>query len=201
LDKVIIPLNRDSNSSDEISFDDHDDDRLIKLTLAGFERAFDILVTRHQRMALGMAFKYIGDAELARDIAQESFLDLYRKMASYQAIGKFQSYFARIIINRCRMALRRARSEANTQKEFQLQQPTEIVDDIIPIRFEQRRLLDQAMKRLSPKLREVLILRYVVAMSYREISETLGIRIGTVKSRIFSGLEKLARILLDKEDE
>ena len=63
------------------------------------------------------------------------------------------------------------------------------------LRKERRRRIEIALKKLSPKIKEVLILRYAADMSYREISETLGIRLGTVKSRIFAGMEKLYKLL------
>ena len=80
-----------------------------------------------------------------------------------------------------------------------------ICDDRLPVdallEREQRRTVEKALARLSPKLRDVLVLRFAGELSYKEIAAALGIRMGTVKSRIFSGLEKLNQLMKAENDE
>jgi RNA polymerase sigma factor (sigma-70 family) len=176
---------------------DRDDDALMLMVRAGEDRAFEVLVRRHQRMALGTAMKYLGDPNSAEDAAQNSFIDLLKCVPSYHPGGKFRAFLAKIVINNCRMANRRARSEASKQRGlFSLQQTTPPETDRDSFgRWEQRRQFNDALSRISPKLREVLILRYAADLSLKEIGETLGIRLGTVKSRLFVGMEKLGQTL------
>jgi RNA polymerase sigma-70 factor (ECF subfamily) len=197
----VVPLLAKSSESDAdtISLDDRDDDALMLMTRAGVARAFELLVRRHQRMVLGTAAKYLGDPLLAEDIAQNSFVDLFRYVAGYRPEGKLRALLAKIVINHCRMVIRRARTEANTRQGYQSLQEADARDDDAVSRREQQLLLNGALQALSPKLREVVILRYAADLSYKEISETLGIRVGTVRSRLFSGVERLSRVLEELE--
>ena len=196
MEKVVpLPVNGRSVDNASISLDDRDDDALMLMARAGVERAFELLVKRHQGLALGTAVKYLGDPLLAEDIAQNSFLDLYRHVAVYRAEGKFRSFLAKIVINNCRMANRRHRSEVNTRQGFRFSQPEARQDAVEILQREQQQVLDAAVQRLAPKLKEVVVLRYSADMSYKEIADTLGIRLGTVKSRLFAGIEKLSRAL------
>jgi RNA polymerase sigma-70 factor, ECF subfamily len=197
LDNVVkLPVK--GNAGDSISLEDRDDDALMLMARAGMDRAFEILVKRHQRMALGTAVKYLGDRSLAQDIAQSSFVDLLRSLASYRPDGKFRAFLAKIVINNCRMAKRRERSEASLRQElYSLTDgaASSENDEGELQRREQQRLLDAALLALSPKLREVLVLRFAAGLSYQQIGEALDIRLGTVKSRLFAGVEMLGRAL------
>jgi RNA polymerase sigma-70 factor, ECF subfamily len=201
LDNVVkLPVK--GNASDSISFEDRDDDALMLMARAGEERAFEILVKRHQRMALGTAAKYLGERSLAEDIAQNSFVDLMRCLASYRPEGKFWAFLAKIVINNCRMAKRRERSEATMRQGLgALVDGTGLSenDEAELCRREQQRLLDVALLTLSPKLREVMVLRFAAGLSYQQIGEALDIRLGTVKSRLFAGVEMLGRALEEVE--
>ena len=177
-----------------------DDDTLMRLAQGGVERAFDVLVRRHQQQVIAISVKYLQDIALAQDMAQTSFLDLYRNRDKYRPKGKFRAFLARIVINNCKMALRHARTEADTRRVFQSAGPshTEMNENEL-FRKEQQQLMEIALSRLSPKLRDVLTLRFAAEMSYREIADTLGIRVGTVKSRIFAGIEKLSQTMEEME--
>ena len=197
MDKVIrLPFRGDAQNS-LILLEERDDDALMLMARAGVERAFEVLVRRHQRMALRTAVKYLGDPSVAEDAAQNSFLDLLRCVSTYRPKGRFRAFFAKIVINNCRMANRRARSEENKCQGFSSvsTQTVQDTDDYDFNRREQQRLLDAALCAISPKLRETLILRYAADLSLKEVGETLGIRVGTVKSRLFAGIEKLGKAL------
>lgn len=199
MDKVIVlPLGGKSVESGPFSVEDRADDALMLMVRAGVDRAFEVLVRRHQRMVLGTAVKYLFDPNIAEDIAQNSFVDLLRCVPFYRPDGKFRAFLAKIVINNCRMANRRARSEkSKRQRLFGVAGEAEVqgCESGAVEQRERQRLLNAAMQRISPKLREVLILRYGADFSLKEIGDTLGIRIGTVKSRLFSGVEKLAEVL------
>src|SRR5438477_221154 len=87
------------------------DDELMLLVRAGRRAAFDELVRRHQRRVLGVAARYVREPVLARDIAQNTFLELYRAVPRYQPRGSFTSFLYRIVLNQCSMARRSTRAE------------------------------------------------------------------------------------------
>jgi RNA polymerase sigma factor (sigma-70 family) len=199
LDKVIVlPVRGNKPENGPLSLEDRDDDALMLMARAGVDRAFEVLVKRHQRMALGTAIKYLGDRLAAEDIAQNSFVDLFRCLTSYRPQGKFRAFLAAIVINNCRMAKRRERSEAAMRQGlFTLAEETKPAEagEAALRRREEQRLVDAALLALTPKLREVLVLRYAAGLSQQQIGQALGIRLGTVKSRLFAGVAKLSRAL------
>jgi RNA polymerase sigma factor (sigma-70 family) len=196
LDNVVsLPVKGVESDKNAVLLDSLDDDALAAMAQAGVDRALELLVRRHQRMVLGTAVKYLGDTISAEDIAQNSFMDLFRNIDRYRPEGKFRAFLAKIVINNCRMANRRTRSETSKQQRFQSLQEAKPLDEDTFIEREHQRLIDKALRSLGTKLREVMILRYAADLSYKEIGETLGIRVGTVKSRLFAGVEKLSQAL------
>jgi RNA polymerase sigma-70 factor (ECF subfamily) len=173
---------------------EHDDDALMLLARGGVSAAFDELLRRHQARVLKVASKQLGELALARDIAQETFLEIYRALPRYQARGRFTAYLYQVLLNRCRMAMRQRRSE---RAAFAAVAPTEA--KVAPdseeriLARERRREVERALHGLSEKLRSVVVLRFGAELSYDDIAATLDIPIGTVKRRLFDGLEKLRR--------
>jgi RNA polymerase sigma-70 factor (ECF subfamily) len=173
-----------------------DDDSLMLLARGGLDGAFDQLVRRHQTRALRIAAKYLGQSVVAKDVAQNTFLEIHRALPRYKARGRFESYLYRVLLNQCRMAGRAARTAARVQAALDAPPPAEGpgAEQLI-LERERRREVEQALGQLSRKLREVLVLRFVGELSYREIAAALEVPLGTVKRRIFDGLEKLRRIM------
>ena len=181
------------------------DDELMLLARGGIMEAFDELVRRHQGRVLRVAARRLADREMAPDIAQCAFLDLYRALPRYQARGRFEAYLFRAVLNQCRMAERAAR----TERRHRLR-PVGSVDPDAAAREvatldssaetkvlerERDRDLERAVARLSHRLRDVISLRYAAALGYNEIAETLGIPVGTVKRRVFDAVEKLRQFM------
>ncbi len=149
-------------------------------------------------MVSRIALKYLGNPSLARDVTQSSFVELYRFVPRYRPQGRFVSYLNRIVINQCRMVARSRDSERKALREYARQPvPKSTIPEEQLLARERRRDVERALNRLSPKLREVLILRFTGELSYNEIAKTLELRLGTVKSRIFSGLKNLSELLED----
>jgi RNA polymerase sigma-70 factor (ECF subfamily) len=182
--------------SDIKTLADRDDDELMLLARGGMREAFDILVQRHQACALNVACKYLKQPELSRDAVQNTFVQVFCYLSRYQPRGMFRSFLYRVLLSQCRMAQRSARFEKRVVYELSMAPPK---DPDVPeervLANERRREVERSLKRLSQKLRSVLVLRFAVGLSYREISEALGLPVGTVKSRIFAGLEKLRKLI------
>jgi RNA polymerase sigma-70 factor (ECF subfamily) len=175
------------------------DDELMLLARGGVNQAFDALVRRHQGGVLRVAAKLLGRAELARDAAQKTFIEVYRFLPQYQARGKFKRFMYRVLVNQCRTVGREARKNKKLQERL-FTEPVadgELPDERIIAR-ERRRELERLLLKLSKKLRVVLILRFAGELSLDEIGAILDLPVGTVKSRLFAGLEKLRRLMKGK---
>lgn len=184
-------------SGDDRPLGERDDDELMLLSRGGHAGAFDVVVRRHQRRALAVAARYLGDPSAASDAAQNAFLAIYRDRERYQARGAFASYLYRVLLNQCRMAGRAGRAEARMAAAAALEPiaASEANAEARILAGERERDLLRALDRLSARLRVVVILRYSADLSYGEIAATLDLPLGTVKRRLFDGLARLRQLM------
>jgi RNA polymerase sigma-70 factor (ECF subfamily) len=187
--------------SSDVALTERDDDDLMLLARGGVAGAFDALVRRHQRKVLRIAAKYVGNTATATDVAQNTFIEVYRALPHYRASGKFSSWLYRLVLNQCRMNRR-----ASARQDERLRALAAVAGEEIHGRSaesilarERRHEVESALGQLSDKLREVVVLRFASELSYEEISDVLDIPVGTVKSRLFAGLDKL-RQHLEKDE-
>jgi RNA polymerase sigma-70 factor (ECF subfamily) len=188
------------------------EDALVAACREGDARAFERLVTLHEGMVFNLAARLLGDAEEARDLSQEVFLQVYRQLGRFEGRSALRTWIYRIVVNQCRNRQRfwrRRRRERSVRLESlsAAQQPRE-ADRRGP--FEQARLreraerLQQALARLSFEHRAVLLLRELEALSCEEIAAALDLPEGTVKSRLSRAREALRQELLpliDREEQ
>lgn len=166
------------------------------LARGGRREAFDELVRRHQKQVMRIAARYLGDAAGAADVAQATFVELYRSLPRYKAQGRLSSYLYRILINQCHMVKRARRSEGRAFDSLSSEPAAAVhVPDQAILERERTREVELALAALSPKLRDVLVLRFTGEVAYEEIAAILKLPLGTVKRRIFDGIEKLRTIM------
>ena len=177
--------------------DDLCDDALMGLARQKTE-AFDTLVRRHQQMVYRISVKFLGNATDAKDVTQNSFVELYRYLDRYQPRGRFVSFLGHIVLNQCKMAARSRRQRNSAVYAVGDREAQGRPEDALLAR-ERRQSVERALGKLSPKLREVLILRFAGELSYKEIARTLNIRMGTVKSRLFTGLSQMNDLVKEGE--
>jgi len=192
--KIISLEARSERQRSVPSLRDREDDELMLLARGGADGAFDELVRRYQRQALRIASRHTGSDADAPDIVQCAFLELYKEVPRYEPRGRLASYLYRIVINQCRMANRSRRSQRKKHtaaSTSELPPQSHLADEAI-LAKEKRREVDRALERLSDKLRDVVVLRFAGELSYREIADTLELPVGTVKSRLFAALGRLA---------
>jgi len=182
--------------SDENSPGHRTDDDLMLLARGGLDAAFDTLVRRHQERVIRVASRLAGRSSLAPDLAQNTFLAVYRALPKYQARGKFSAYLYRVLLTQCRLSYRSAHVENHALDKLSRvpAEASEAVEDIILAR-ERQREVELALDCLSPKLRQAVVLRYSGELSYDEIAEVLLVPVGTVKRRLFDAMEKLRQNL------
>ncbi|MGA3099176.1 MAG: sigma-70 family RNA polymerase sigma factor [Bryobacteraceae bacterium] len=171
--------------------------------LNGDETAWEDLVRLHTRQVYGLCFRFTGSGAQAQDLTQEVFLRVFRTLRTFRiAEGSFAAWLARVTRNLLIDHYRRTRQD----------RATDSIEDQLPMLEgfgasvstrpdralagrEASEILQATLQRLSPELREAVILRDLQEMEYREIAQVLAIPEGTVKSRINRGRAELARLL------
>ena len=178
------------------------DSQLVEQCMAGNEAAWEELVRLHTRRVYSVCFRFTGTTTEAQDLTQEVFLRVFRTVKSFRAgEGSFAVWLNRLTRNLLIDHYRRTRQDRATDSiEDQLpgiEESTAITsrtDGMLAGR-EASEVLQSALAKLSPELRETVILRDVEELEYREIAQVLNVPEGTVKSRLNRGRAELARIL------
>jgi RNA polymerase sigma-70 factor (ECF subfamily) len=164
--------------------------------------AWEELLRAHNRKIYNLCYRFSGQTQDSEDLTQEIFIKVYQTLRSYDpAQGSFQTWLNRIARNHLVDHHRRTRRDRLTSSidegEVGLSQssglgrsPAEQVES-----RERKELLQAALDKLSPDMRESVILRDLQDLDYREIAQILGVPEGTVKSRINRGRLELARVL------
>lgn len=169
-----------------------DDFSLIKRFNDGEKEVFRILVNRHKEKVRNIIFITLSELDAIDDIAQEVFITVFKNLKNFRFEAQFTTWLYRITINKCKDYLRKKRirrifSPVDEDYNFRSVE----IDENNDIRNIVRKSIDQ----LPDKLRIPMILRDIEGLSYQEISETLGLDLGTVKSRIFRAREALRKNL------
>jgi RNA polymerase sigma-70 factor (ECF subfamily) len=179
------------------------DQPLVSRCLDGDEAAWEELVRQHTRQVYGLCFRFTNSAQEAQDLTQDVFLRVFKTIKTFRsAEGSFHTWLARVTRNLLIDHYRRTRQERVTDSiEEQLPMLQEkggsaaARPDQALAGLEASEILQATLQKLSPDLREAVILRDLQEMEYREIAEVLDIPEGTVKSRINRGRAELARLL------
>ena len=175
---------------------------LVTRCLRGDETAWEGLVKLHTRRVYAICYRFTGSAEQAQDLTQEVFLRVFRSLQSFDlGVGCFRVWLTSLTRNLLIDHYRKTRKEKlvdSIEDRFpELEQTGTLAGR--PERLlagrEAGELLRAALERLSPELREAVILRDLEEMEYREIADVLKVPDGTVKSRISRGRGELARVL------
>ncbi len=183
-------------------------------TLEGLEGPFRQLYDRYRDRVYNVCYRISGNATDALDASQETFGILYRKLPDFRFESRLSSWVYRIAVNasidiKRRASTRRVASlesvvEGGNQGEggrFDIQDESTELPAASASRRELEQEIQRAIDRLSPKLRGITVLRYVEHLSYDQISETLQISLGRVKSRLaraHGALDRELSPVLDK---
>jgi RNA polymerase sigma-70 factor (ECF subfamily) len=176
-----------------------DDYSIIRQFVDGDKSSFQILVKRHKEKVRNIIYITMNSSALVDDIAQDVFITVYRNLKHFRFESQFTTWLYRITVNRCKDYLRKM----NVRKIFSpIEEGSEVSEYSSPVENNDiSRIVMDAISKLPVKLRMPLILKDIEGFSYQEISETLNCEMGTVKSRIFRGREKLKEILQPLEKE
>jgi len=168
---------------------------LLSRCQAGDEDAFAALFHKHKNLVYKTAYLMLGNANEAEDALQEVFVKVYRSLATFQpSKATFTTWLHRITVNYCLNRKRKRRLSVLSLDEI----PPASLRDHSPSadeRLGEEEAVQQVLSRLSDKQRAVVILRYYWNLSYAEIAQTLGVPLGTVRSRLNLALKTLHREL------
>ena len=183
---------------------DPTDEELISRFQNGDNYAFDLLVKRYKDPLLNFVYRFLGDKIEAEDIVQETFLRLFKNKHYYKEIAKFSTWIYTIAGNLAKTELRKRRRRSlfsishfmSTEKDYDIPDeeasPEKRTNTIIT-----DAVIQKAVNKLSPKFKEVIVLRDIQGFSYEEISDIVDIPLGTVKSRVNRARLKLQEDLKD----
>jgi RNA polymerase sigma-70 factor, ECF subfamily len=192
---------------------DTDDKILVARCKEGDRRAFQTIVSKYERRVYGIVIGMIRDKEEAWDLTQDVFVKIYRYLGTFEGNSALYTWIYRITVNSCLDYLRKKRIYKVEYDDSRGQKAS--VEVLFPLTGQassgtpQKRLLreelmekvNEALGQLSPKHKQMIILREVEGLAYQEIADVLEISIGTVMSRLFHARKHMQRILskyLDK---
>ena len=185
-----------------------DELELVAKAQAGDTAAFDALVTRYRSRAFSMIYNMVRNEQDAWDVAQDGFVKAWKNIGRFRGPSAFYTWLYRILMNVAIDSLRRKQVEGGTEFDdaiglhniepgaattprAELEPATRLGDKEIRAR------IDEAIARLSPDHRAVIVMREIDWLDYQEIADAMGSTLGTVMSRLFYARKKLQTMLKD----
>ena len=166
---------------------------LIRRWQKGDVKAFELLFLKYDSLVFNIAILMIGNKEQAEDVRQEVFISVWNSRRSFNSKkAKFKTWLYKIAINRSIDYYRKKRPPPFLEKEtIDFSMINNNTPEEVLIKKNEHEWLMQAVRKLDEFHRSVLILRYFNELSYKEISDSLDIPLGTVKSRIHNAISIL----------
>ena len=178
---------------------------LVQRTVAGDQRAFELLVIKYQRRIQRLIARMVRDVDLVEDIAQESFIRAYRALPQFRGDAQFYTWLYRIAVNTAKKALgdlkrdpvvtrsslRSSDDEDETSGPEHDLSYSETPDAALQAK-EVAAAVNAAVDALPEDLRQAVVLREIEGLSYEEIAQAMDCPIGTVRSRIFRAREAIS---------
>jgi len=185
-----------------------DDLEQVALCKRGDADAFEVLVRKHQKQMLNIAYRIVGSYEEACEAVQDAFLAAYRNIRTFEEKSRFSTWLCTIVMNVSRNRLRKLRgteAAAATSCDscdcadgtFPVREPVSLEPSALE-RLERKEIQERVRRCISviaPEFREVLVLRDIHGFSYGEIGGMLSLAEGTVKSRLFRARDSLRECL------
>ena len=181
------------------------DEELILSFQQGDSNAYNELVRRYKDRLINFVYRYVGSYDDSEDIVQDTLVKLYVSKHLYKEIAKFSTWIYTIAINLAKTkAIKKQKYKVfslstayeDEDKEFDVKDEAYLPDVDANSKFQEEHI-QKALNSIPENYRKLVILRDVEEFSYEEICEMTGLPMGTVKSRINRGREKLQRLLKD----
>ena len=182
-----------------------DERALIDRASGGDPEAFNQLMEQHERRMYAVALRMCANREDAQDCLQEAMLRVYRAIGNFKGESSFSTWVYRITMNTCLDELRRKKNKQSASLDDLLDEGWAPADERTSpekhaVRAETARILHQTIRELPEDMRAAVVLRDIQGYAYEEIAKILDINVGTIKSRISRGREKLREKLREKPE-
>jgi RNA polymerase sigma-70 factor (ECF subfamily) len=191
---------------------------LVQRTLAGEQKAFELLVIKYQRRVERLIGRMVRDVDLVPDIAQETFIRAYRALGQFRGDAQFYTWLYRIAVNTAKKQLLELKRDplifqsqmksgdddetSGWERELSSGASDEATPDALLASKEIAQAVMAAMDDLPEELRMAITLREIEGLSYEEVAQALECPIGTVRSRIFRAREAISnriKPMLDRQ--
>lgn len=183
---------------------------LVDLSAGGDVEAFEKLIQSHQKKVYNIALRMTKNPEDAQELAQDTFIRAFIAIKKFRGESSFSTWLYRIAMNVCTDFLRKRNKAVvisidqgaiGSESEQPIQLPEDAPGpDELSEKRQLKQLVRQAMDSLSAEHRQVLILRDLMDLSYRDIANTLSVSEGTIKSRINRAREGLKQVILKRPE-
>ena len=187
---------------------DEDEKNLVEKSAGGDIDAFETLIQSHQKKVYNIALRMTKNPEDAQELSQDAFVRAFIAIKKFRGDSSIATWLYRITMNVCTDFLRK-RNKASVisieQSVYESQQTMQLADnepgpDEISEKNQLKKLVKEAMDLLPPEHRQVLILRDLLDMTYKDIANTLSINEGTIKSRINRARENLKKVITSRSE-
>ena len=177
---------------------------LVERTVAGDQKAFELLVIKYQRRIQRLIGRMVRDVDLVEDIAQETFIRAYKALHQFRGDAQFYTWLYRIAVNTAKKSLMELKRDLTVSESFFKSDDDDetktsknelIADDTPETVFAAKEIatmVNLALLELPEDLRQAVTLREIEGLSYEEISTAMNCPIGTVRSRIFRAREAIS---------
>jgi RNA polymerase sigma-70 factor (ECF subfamily) len=195
-------------TSKEVGTVSTDDHRLIADSLDGNTAAFGELVRRYQDRLYNTVYRLVDNTDDALDVVQEAFLNAYQSLDSFKGDSLFFTWLYRIAVNTAislkrkkRVMVRIDAGSANGESVIEPFDPSDLSRPGHALeQAEQERRVQQALSRLSPEHRAVLVMKDMEGQKYETMADVLGVPIGTIRSRLHRARLELRELLEQSEE-
>lgn len=186
----------------------YDDKELVKRTLDGDKKAFEMIVQRYKQPLLNYIGRMVGERELALDFTQEVFIKTYSSLHTFRPQHKFSTWLFKIASNLTidywrkkkidAFSLDQTRDGANDRPSIQIPSKDRTIVEKFEL-FEIREKIERAMEKIPPSLRELFVWRHINELSYDEIAEIKDLPVGTIKNKVFQAKELIRKQLEENQ--
>lgn len=191
-------------SSPEMAVASDSDLMLVERTVAGDQKAFELLVVKYQRRIQRLIGRMVRDVDLVEDIAQETFIRAYKALHQFRGDAQFYTWLYRIAVNTAKKSLMELKRDLTVSESFfksddddetktsKIELTSDETPESVFAAKEIASMVNLALSELPEDLRQAVTLREIEGLSYEEISAAMSCPIGTVRSRIFRAREAIS---------
>lgn len=177
---------------------------LVERTVAGDQKAFELLVIKYQRRIQRLIGRMVRDVDLVEDIAQETFIRAYKALHQFRGDAQFYTWLYRIAVNTAKKSLMELKRDLTVSDSFfksddddetktsRIEPMADETPETVYAAKEIAAMVNRALAELPEDLRQAVTLREIEGLSYEEISAAMNCPIGTVRSRIFRAREAIS---------